>query len=144
MRSTILLIIISVVVLHAPSCSDRTDASSGGNPASGNVIEKNFEKALENYFHTLTKKEISVEYEMLRFGGTETGIAFPKFYAWVIVRQGGSILTLGAVRVAKIDDNEFEITHFLTRSEVRENPDKVFQIFPRPVGELILAKANPE
>src|SRR5690242_21832060 len=41
---------------------------------------------LEHYFTTKEKKNVTVTYELLRDMPTQTGIAYPKFYAWVIVR----------------------------------------------------------
>lgn len=69
-------------------------------------------------------------FELLRQGPTQTGIAFPKFYLWVWVSSGQEHAVDGAVRVAAVQRERFEITDFLTIDEIRKDPGSVRSIFP--------------
>ncbi|MDA0339877.1 MAG: hypothetical protein O2910_08615 [Proteobacteria bacterium] len=42
-----------------------------------------FRRDLEAYFTLPPNYDVKLEYELLRDGPTQTGLAFPKFYAWV-------------------------------------------------------------
>ena len=68
--------------------------------------EKDFDKFLkrdlEQYFKDALQKTVTVEFELLRKGPTQTGIAYPKFYAWVTIRDGVKVIDQGAVRVAAV------------------------------------------
>jgi len=106
---------------------------------------KNFDvylkRDLATYFKNLTGKDVAVEFELLREGPTQTGIAFPKFYAWVSVRNSKNIvIDEGAVRLAAIEKKRFEITHFLSRSEISKTPESPLKIFPGDIVKKIDAK----
>jgi hypothetical protein len=85
---------------------------------------------------------VSVEYELLRQGPTQSGVAYPKFYAWVKVRESGELLREGAVRLAAIERQRFEITDFLSADDIRRSPDAMTRVFPAPVCERIQAKVG--
>jgi hypothetical protein len=48
----------------------------------------------------------------------------------------------GAVRLAAIDKERFEVTDFISDDEITTNPDRIYQTFPRPVCERIKAKVG--
>jgi hypothetical protein len=100
------------------------------------------QRDLQKYFHGKTKKHTIVTFEFLRDGPTQTGVAFPKYYLWVKVAEGNRPLDEGAVRVAAIEKQGFEATHFLTRTEIEKDPKAVFRVFPAPVAEKILSKCS--
>jgi hypothetical protein len=79
---------------------------------------------------------------MLREGATQSGVSYPKFYAWVVFPLAGGEARRGAVRLAAIDAERFEVTNFISEDEVKRNPDRIYKIFPRPVCERIKAKAG--
>lgn len=83
-----------------------------------------------------------VSYELLRKGPTQSGIAYPKFYAWVSIRRDGHPIREGAVRLAAIDRQRFEITQFVDQSEIRRDPSGLDQIFPPPVAAAIKARVG--
>jgi len=68
------------------------------------------------------------------------GVAYPKFYAWVVIREGETMIEEGAVRLAAIDKERFEVTHYLGRAEIERDPEKVYETFPRDVGDKIKEK----
>ena len=92
---------------------------------------------LQQYFATSVGRPVAVEYELLRSGPTQTGIAYPKFYAWVRVVEKGSVLRQGAVRLAAIARERFDVTDFVSADEARANPERLRQVFPGPVCDRI-------
>ena len=113
----------------------------------GNVPERAdfgpfMERDLGAYFGNLASKPVRVTYELLRDGPTQTGVGYPKFYLWVTVNEGSRTAQSGAVRVAAIEKKRFEVTHFLSVAEIRTNPEAVYTVFPRPVGDKIRAKSK--
>jgi len=103
--------------------------------------EKDFDKFLkrdiEKYFKDTKQKSITVEYELLRDGRTQSGIAYPKFYAWVTVRDGATIVDQGAVRVAAVQKKLFKVTHFVSEADIKRAPAALDEIFPLPVADKI-------
>jgi hypothetical protein len=98
---------------------------------------------LEAYFGSKgAGGHVSVEYELLRQGPTQSGVAYPKFYAWVQVQEGGRLLRAGAVRLAAIERQRFEITDFLLADEIRRSPDAITKVFPAPVCDRIQEKVG--
>ena len=83
-----------------------------------------------------------VEYSLLREGPTQTGIAYPKYYVWVISYQQDKVLKQGAARVAAIDKQAFRVTDFLPREEILESPGQVGNIFPAPLVSKIIQRAR--
>jgi hypothetical protein len=83
-----------------------------------------------------------VEYQLLREGPTQTGIAYPKFYVWAVCFQQDKILMQGAARVAAIDRQQFRVTDFLSREQILEAPNQVGSIFPAPLVSKILQRAR--
>ena len=98
-------------------------------------------------FHRLLQRDLdayfrgkgsSVRYEMLRDGPTQSGVAYPKFYAWVSITPSTSGSPLeGAVRLAAIDKLKFEVTEFYSTDAMRSSPEQIYAVFPRPVAEKI-------
>jgi hypothetical protein len=83
-----------------------------------------------------------IEYQLLRDGPTQTGIAYPKFYVWVKCFIGERLQTEGAARLAAIDKKEFQIADFLTRSQISDSPQQVAAVFPAPLVKDILQRAK--
>ena len=88
-------------------------------------------------------RQATAEYEFLREGATQTGIAFPKFYLWVrAVDKDKRVLIEGAMRVAAIERTHFEVTDFLTRQEILAAPARMEAIFPRLLLSSIQQRAE--
>lgn len=95
---------------------------------------------LNSYFRARQGKAVQVEYEMLRDGPTQSGVAYPKFYVWVRVSESGSVATQGAVRLAAIERKRFEVTDFFTEQAIRDDPTAIYRVFPAPVCDRIKAR----
>lgn len=94
--------------------------------------------------HLCSGADCHVEYEMLRNGATQTGIAYAKFYVWVRGFQHGKEFTRGAARVAAIDREQFHVTDFLSREDILRSPEQVGNIFPAPLVTNILERVRTQ
>ena len=108
----------------------------------GNVPDKaHFEKFLARdltaYFTNKTGKKVTVKYDFLRNGPTQSGVSFPKYYLWVRVFQNRKMLEAGAIRIAAVDRTQFDVTTYLTKAIMERSPEQIYQAFPRPVGDKI-------
>jgi len=86
------------------------------------------------------KKMVPVDFELLRDGPTQSGIAYPKFYAWVRIAGGKSSDDRGAVRLAAIDKVRFDVTDFVSERMIRKDPEGISRLFPGQVCERIVVK----
>jgi hypothetical protein len=106
--------------------------------------EKDFDNFLERdlaaYFKESTGKDVVVEYELLRNTPTQSGTSFPKFYVWVKVKVKDNLIEEGAVRLVTIDNKQFDITHYLKRTDMESNTGEIYTVFPKPVGDKIKQK----
>ncbi len=76
--------------------------------------------------------KIAVSYDLLRTAPTQSGVSYPKYYAWVKVKsEKGTILVEGAVRLAAIETVRFDVTDFISAKEVQVAPEKLDTVFPR-------------
>ena len=94
----------------------------------------------------LSKKEgqvLAAEFELLREAPTQSGVSYPKFYAWVrgVDDQKKSVVE-GAMRVAAIEKKRFEVTDFMAKAEILAAPDQVDGVFPRRLIPKIKEKAG--
>jgi hypothetical protein len=111
----------------------------------GNVpSERNFEaflkRDLEKYFRKSIGRHVIVKYEFLRNWPTQSGVAYPKYYLWVIVSEKNRTIKSGAVRVAAVEKKYFDVTHFLSVEEIKRDKEAIYSVFPRPVGDKIKDK----
>jgi hypothetical protein len=100
------------------------------------------ERDLNAYFKTRGVRNPNSRFELLRQGPTQSGIAYPKFYLWVWVSSGKNNAAAGAVRVAAVGRERFEITDFLSEEEIREAPNQVGSVFPAPLVRAIHKRAR--
>lgn len=87
-----------------------------------------------------------MSYELLRKEPTQSGVAYPKYYAWVRVHRDDGLLE-GAVRLAAVDDEKFEVTnfevtHFLGAREIVTSPRLIEPVFPQPLHQTIRDRAR--
>lgn len=94
---------------------------------------------LKEFFHDVPGTVV-VEYELLRKVPTQSGVAFPKFYAWVVVKSDGKLVEEGAVRIAAIEKKEFEVVNYLTRADIERDGQRLAQLFPAEVVDKIKEK----
>ncbi len=112
-----------------------------------NVPEKeNFDtylkRDLNTYFSANADNKIKVEYELLRKPPTQVGVAYPKFYAWVKVLKDNTLQQQGAVRIAAIEQEEFQITDFVSAEKIRREPQILERTFPAALCPKIVELAG--
>jgi hypothetical protein len=110
--------------------------------------EKDFASFLKRdvaeYFVKAHGKDLAVDYELLRKGPTQAGIAYPKYYAWIVVSKEGKPIEEGAVRLAAIDKKRFAVTHYFSRGEMEKNPEELLNTFPKEVAERLRRRVKGE
>jgi len=144
-RMTKLLIAVSLVLivgglvaaLGQPQGESIAESHIHANVPDEKDFDKFLKRDLEQYFKDTLQKTVTVEFELLRKGPTQTGIAYPKFYAWVTIRDGGKLIDQGAVRVAAVEKKHFEVTDFVSEADIRDAPVILDRIFPKLVADKI-------
>jgi hypothetical protein len=112
------------------------------NVPDSNKFDKYLKRDIKLYFKSKINNEIDIEYELLRKEPTQSGVSYPKYYLWIILKNKNDIIKEGALRVAAVDKLRFEITDFLSKDDINKNENKVGYIFPRPLVEGIILKAK--
>jgi hypothetical protein len=102
------------------------------------------ERDLRAYFAAAGFRRPSIRFEMLRHAPTQSGIAYPKYYLWVWVWSEGRPAVSGAVRVAAVQRERFEVTDFRSREAIIAQPGQIGSVFPAPLVEPIRARATAE
>ena len=97
---------------------------------------------LQAYFKEILKKKVRVDYELLRDAPTQSGVAYPKYYAWVKVFDGEKLVSEGVVRIAAIEKKNFEITHYVSKEVIKKDPNTIASIFPQALVDDIQKKAG--
>jgi hypothetical protein len=144
-----LVVFLLIVGSSTVACQSSVIDSIAKSHIEGNVPdEKDFDSFLKRdlaaYFKEQTGNDVIVEYELLRNAPTQSGIAFPKFYAWVKVKEKAkdNLIEEGAVRLAAMEKKRFGVTDYLERSVIERDVEQVYKVFPRPVGDKIRDKIN--
>jgi hypothetical protein len=141
-RSASLSVIVFLVAVATSACVG--DAIQQSHIESNVPPPAEFDRVLQRdsdaYFGTALARSAHVRYEMLREGATQSGVAYPKFYVWLVAPLAGGETREGAARLAAIDKQRFEVTDFVTEEQVRRDPEGLSLIFPRPVCDRIHAK----
>jgi hypothetical protein len=83
----------------------------------------------------------SVQVLLLRKAPTQSGVAYPKYYAWVQVDDSSTRLAEGAVRLAAIERTRFEVTDFVPKNKAKGSRELIESVFPRPLVPEILRLA---
>ena len=109
--------------------------------------EAQFKLLLGRDLHTYFCKGVSaprctVQFNLLRKGATQSGVAYPKYYLWANVLTDGKTQLEGAARVAAIDMARFDVIDFMSASDIRSAPDKVRTIFPSMLVPAITERAE--
>jgi hypothetical protein len=97
---------------------------------------------LAKYLSALRLKTLRAEYELLRDGPTQSGVAYPKFYVWVRVFDGKTLVEEGAARVAAVDRKGFDITDYVDSKAIRAAPDALYRVFPAAVADKMKARLH--
>ncbi len=143
-----LLFIIAFLFLpNIPLAADpireiQQSHTSSNLPDTFQEFQKILKRDLEKYFIAKLNHQVEIQYELLRKAPTLSGVAYPKFYAWVNVLENNKIVESGAVRLALIGKIKVEVTNFVSKKKILENPDIINSIFPSSLCEGIIIKAN--
>jgi hypothetical protein len=78
-----------------------------------------------------------VEVRLLRDAPTQSGVSCPKYYAWAKIYEGSELRQSGAVRLAAIEKVRFEVTDFVSQSQVRQGSGNIERIFPAALLQAI-------
>ena len=96
-------------------------------------LDSAMRRDLSAYFAKRDNSPVQLSFAYLRQGPTITGVAYPRYYLWVTARDSdGRLLSDGAARVAEID-SIVEVTHFLPRAYIVQQPGSLDSVFPAPV-----------
>src|SRR2546430_4731516 len=80
---------------------------------------------LEAFFITQGPAPRAIEYELLRRAPTQSGLSYPKYYAWVRARSRSGYVRQGAARLAAVDGNRFEVTDYISSFDILGDADRV-------------------
>lgn len=83
-----------------------------------------------------------LDIDFLRNGPTQSGVAYPKFYIWIVASRARGTLIQGAVRVAAIEKQRFEVTDLMSAEQIRAHPEQVGAVFPAPLVASIKERAD--
>ncbi|MFO1457762.1 MAG: hypothetical protein U1G08_00015 [Verrucomicrobiota bacterium] len=97
---------------------------------------------LTAYLKPIHGDKLALDYELLRDGPTQSGLAYPKYYLWLNATNDAGMVMEGVARVAAVDQKGFRVTDFVSRSDVISHPESLTRIFPQALIEKIQAKAG--
>ena len=137
-----LLLLTTCTLCLGQGLSDVADSHIEANVPAQKDFDPFLKRDLAAFFRESSTAPMRVEYQLLREGPTQTGIAYPKFYAWVKVFSGSRLSQEGAVRLAAIDKARFEVTQFVPKSDVTRDPQALARIFPAALIPSILEKSG--
>lgn len=89
---------------------------------------------------TATKVDLS----LIRDPALRSAAAPHSYYAWVRAYAGDDVVREGAVSVSAVDRTRFDVTHFLERSSIMQDPTQLGALFPEPVAQSVLERARNE
>jgi hypothetical protein len=95
---------------------------------------------LTQYFQASLDGNLTIDFDLLRRGPTQTGISYPKFYLWVQVHRDGKLLKDGYARVQAVDRTGFDVTNFIPRATVDQDSSILYSVFPVAVAAEILRR----
>ena len=122
---------ISAICMSVQGQPDLQRSHVEANVPSPETFERLLVRDLTLYFGRSTGQPISsIKVTSLREGPTQSGVAYPKYYFWVRVICGSTLCTEGAVRVAAIQREKFEVTDFLSKDAIIASPANASHLFP--------------
>lgn len=142
---SIILCILAAPSIHA--CNQLAMYEVHKSHVDANVPDaNNFDSILiadlQSYFRSKIGKSVRIEYELLRREPTQSGVAYPHYYAWIVAYDGQSTTLEGAVRLNAINKSQFEITNFLSKADIAKNSSEAESVFPQALMPGILSRAG--
>ena len=112
------------------------------NVPSEDVFSTFLDRDILTYLQSEVSADIAaVETALLRQGATQSGVAYPKFYLWVVATSNDGTVLEGAARAAAVDRIRFEVTDFLSAEEIGSDPQAVSSVFPASLVSDIMTRA---
>jgi len=145
LRADVVTLLVAVVLaLGVSACGDPIAQSHvDANVPSSDQFHVLLKRDLHAFFRAARGTEVAVDYELLRPGPTQSGVAYPKYYLWARVRNApGVLVDEGAVRVAAVDRKRFDVTDFVSKRDIQSNPTAVEQVFPKALADGIRSRAG--
>lgn len=136
----IVLLVFGSVVFIDNVFKDISQSHIDANIPTEQEFDEFLTRDIDSYFEEIHKKEISVKFELLREGPTQSGVAYPKYYAWVTIYDGEQEIEQGAVRVAAISKNSFDVTDYISLNQIRHDVNILAYVFPKSVCDRIKKK----
>ena len=102
-------------------------------------FDRLIKRDLEHYFSGIYGHTV-LSTEFLRIGPTQNGVAYPKYYLWVKIYKANKLVNQGAARIEAIEKKRFEVTDFVSITEIRNNSKDIYSIFPFLVCEKIKSR----
>jgi len=139
---------ILIACFVAACCVSCSFLSISGSYIDANVPdEKEFDRLLNHdigeYVTDAHDKDVSVTVELLRKGPTQSGVALPKFYVWIVKQDAnGAIMEEAAARIAAVEKKRFDVIQYYDRKRILAEPDLIKKVFPSDVYEKILMKVQ--
>lgn len=138
--------LLLLVVLFSQSVAAQWQSALQSSHIEANIPPaESFEPLLRRdllaFFGRADASVTSVEFKLIRNGPTQSGVAYPKYYLWVKVFAGSRPKEEGAVRVAAIDRERFEVTDFLSKAKIQAAPSEVGATFPAALVPSIISLA---
>lgn len=142
----LLVLFFAILVIPLAGCAQNPMAGIRQSHVDANVPDaKDFDAILQrditNYVTDAKDKDINVTVELLRDAPTQSGVALPKFYIWIVKRDAkGAIMEEAAARIAAVEKKRFDVIQYYERKRIVAEPDLMAKVFPADVYEKILAK----
>ena len=142
-KSIIILVVTLIawpVTLYAQNISESHVRANV--PDTIQQFEIIMKRDLNNYFTQSFGSNINIKFTLLRNAPTQSGIAYPKFYAWITVLSNKAIINEGAVLVASIKKERIEVYQYITKNEIILNNKVIEGVFPEALETIILSTAG--
>ncbi|HEX3067527.1 MAG TPA: hypothetical protein VHX14_03055 [Thermoanaerobaculia bacterium] len=131
------LVLVSLASLLILGCNPIQESHIDANVPDSAAFDRYLQRDLKSYF-----SGADVTVDLLRREPTQSGVAYPKFYAWIHAIAPGAPAVDGVVRMEAVDRQKFVVTHFLSVQEIRSDPGQVDAIFPAPLCSGIKHRAG--
>ena len=142
---SIFLIVLAFVLFFSTiaSTQDIQKAHIDANlPETLDKFNQILTRDLNAYFTQKLGTGVIVRHELLRRTPTQSGVAYPKFYAWVRIEKNDSSVDAGAVRVVAVDAKRIKVTHYFSQEKIKAEPKSIELVFPRSLCDNIRNKAG--
>jgi len=107
-----------------------------------NEFKQIMSRDLSSYFSKKYNSNVVVKYELLRKRPTQSGASFPRFYAWVEIKDSEKVIEAGAIRVSAINKTRVELTNYVSQKQIKEKPKSIELVFPLALCNDIRKRAG--